>query len=120
MFFDTFGINYAQTQQGNRGNWPFAFPQNTSADTLVNAAAAAMRAIGYNTEFQWTVRAKGALPKDAEPGTATARRPAARSGAQNPRKRGGPNPFVVAGAAFAAGTVLAKLIDWRGHAHPRH
>ena len=31
----------------------------------------------------------------------------------------GPNPFVVAGAAFAAGTVLAKVIDWRGHAHPR-
>ncbi len=30
VFFDTFGINYAQTQQGNRGNWPFAFPQNTS------------------------------------------------------------------------------------------
>jgi len=27
IFFDTFGTNYAQTQQGNRGNWPFAFPQ---------------------------------------------------------------------------------------------
>ncbi len=64
-------------------------------------------------------RAKGALPKDAEPGTATASRPAAPSGAQNPRKRSGPNPFAVAGAAFAAGTVLAKVIDWRGHAHPR-
>jgi hypothetical protein len=64
-------------------------------------------------------RAKGELPKDAEPGTATANRPAAPSGAQNPRKRGGPSPFLVAGAAFAAGTVLAKLIDWRSHAHPR-
>ena len=30
VFFDTFGINYAQTQQGNRGNWPFAFPQSIS------------------------------------------------------------------------------------------
>lgn len=30
VFFDTFGINYAQTQQGNRGNWPFAFPQSVS------------------------------------------------------------------------------------------
>jgi outer membrane receptor protein involved in Fe transport len=30
IFFDTFGINYAQTQQGNRGNWPFAFPQSVS------------------------------------------------------------------------------------------
>jgi hypothetical protein len=25
----------------------------------------------------------------------------------------------VIGVAFAAGVVLAKLIDWRGHAHPR-
>jgi hypothetical protein len=33
--------------------------------------------------------------------------------------KGGPNPFVVAGVALAAGIVLAKLIDWRGHAHPR-
>ncbi|MBW3592535.1 MAG: hypothetical protein KY396_02470 [Actinobacteria bacterium] len=32
---------------------------------------------------------------------------------------GGPNPFVVVGAALAAGIALAKLIDWRGHAHPR-
>ena len=25
----------------------------------------------------------------------------------------------IAGVAFAVGTVLAKLIDWRGHAHPK-
>src|SRR5207253_4019078 len=31
IFFDTFGNNYAQTQQGNRGNWPFAFPQQVTA-----------------------------------------------------------------------------------------
>ena len=65
-------------------------------------------------------RAKGELPKNQEPGT-TARRPAAPSGPQHAgRKRnGGPNPFVVTGAAFGVGTLLAKLIDWRGHAHPR-
>ena len=65
-------------------------------------------------------RAKGELPKDAEPGTG--RRPAAPSGPQIARvkkPRGGPNPFLVAGAAFAVGTLLAKAIDWRGHAHPR-
>jgi len=48
--------------------------------------------------------------------------PQAPSGPQHsPQKspRRGPNPFVVAGAAFAVGIVLAKLIDWRGHAHPR-
>ena len=57
--------------------------------------------------------------KNADPELVTA--PQAPSGPQlSPQKsakRG--NPFVVAGAAFAAGTVLAKLIDWRGHAHPR-
>ncbi len=31
---------------------------------------------------------------------------------------GGRNPFVVIGIALAAGVVLAKLIDWRSHAHP--
>lgn len=32
---------------------------------------------------------------------------------------GGPNPFVIVAAAFAVGVVVAKVIDWRGHAHPR-
>jgi hypothetical protein len=31
----------------------------------------------------------------------------------------GPNPFAVVGAALVLGIVLAKVIDWRGHAHPR-
>ena len=57
----------------------------------------------------------------SESGTTTARRPAAPNGPQHSAKpkRTGPNPFAVAGAAFAVGTVLAKLIDWRSHAHPR-
>jgi hypothetical protein len=33
--------------------------------------------------------------------------------------KGGPSPFLVLGVAFATGIVLAKWIDWRGHAHPR-
>jgi hypothetical protein len=32
---------------------------------------------------------------------------------------GGPNPWLIAGAALAAGIFLAKWIDWRGDAHPR-
>ena len=54
-------------------------------------------------------------------GATTARRPAAPNGPQHPGKSpsAGPNPFVIAGAAFAVGSLLAKLIDWRGHAHPR-
>jgi hypothetical protein len=37
------------------------------------------------------------------------------------RKRGGkgPPPVVVVGAALVAGVLLAKMLDWRGHAHPR-
>jgi hypothetical protein len=35
------------------------------------------------------------------------------------RKNGGPSPLLVVGAAFATGILLAKVIDWRSHAHPR-
>jgi hypothetical protein len=50
--------------------------------------------------------------------------PAASSGPKpkqnkKPKKRGGPPPIVIVGAAFVAGIVLAKVVDWRGHAHPR-
>jgi hypothetical protein len=39
IFYDTFGSNYAQQAQGNRGNWPFAFPQDVSGinTTVPNA-----------------------------------------------------------------------------------
>jgi hypothetical protein len=64
-------------------------------------------------------RAKGRAPADAKPGEGVV----APSGPQlgkRPRGSGrGPNPFVVIGAAFAAGMVLAKVVDWRSHAHPR-
>jgi len=68
-------------------------------------------------------RAKGEAPKDGEPGST----PRAPSGPQHAKPKsksksggGGPNPFLVAGAAFGVGALLAKVIDWRGHAHPRH
>ena len=35
------------------------------------------------------------------------------------RKSGGPSPLLIVGAAFATGILLAKVMDWRGHAHPR-
>ena len=69
---------------------------------------------------QMVARAKGEAPTDTEPGADVV----APSGPQlGPRLKpdggGGPNPFVVVGIAFLLGVVLAKLIDWRGHAHPR-
>jgi hypothetical protein len=57
----------------------------------------------------------------SKPGSTAVREPSAPSGPQHdrPKPSRGPNPFLVAGAAFAVGSVLAKVIDWRGHAHPR-
>jgi hypothetical protein len=63
-------------------------------------------------------RAKGEAPTNQKPGQGTV----APSGPQlgkRPKPRGGPNPFVVLGLAFAAGVLIAKIVDWRGHAHPR-
>jgi hypothetical protein len=31
----------------------------------------------------------------------------------------GPNPFAVIAGAVVAGFAVAKVVDWRGHAHPR-
>ncbi len=57
------------------------------------------------------------------PASTVAKRPAAPSGPQIPKRPkapgAGPNPFLVVGVAFAVGIALAKLIDWRGHAHPK-
>jgi hypothetical protein len=66
-------------------------------------------------------RIRGRLPKDAEPSAGPRRSP---SGPQlgppsSGGKSGGPNPFLVVGVMAAAGVFLAKLVDWRGHAHPR-
>lgn len=62
-------------------------------------------------------RMRGDEPAYASPGT-----PAAPSGPQLGRRGGGsdgPNPFLVVGGALLVGILLAKLIDWRSHAHPR-
>ena len=62
-------------------------------------------------------RIKGEAPTNLQPGQGAVAPAGAQLG-KRPRKRGGPNPFLVLGAAFAVGVVAAKLIDWRGHAHP--
>jgi hypothetical protein len=64
---------------------------------------------------------KPALIKQRLRGRAPA--PSAPSGPQlgeRPKPAGaGPNPFVVVGAALVLGVVAARVLDWRGHAHPR-
>jgi hypothetical protein len=60
-----------------------------------------------------------ATPPPASDGNAPAAEPLDRASAPRRPRGGGPNPWLVIGAAFAAGILAAKVIDWRGHAHPR-
>lgn len=65
-------------------------------------------------------RARGAAPTDQKPGEDVVAPSTPQHGPRSkPPKRGGPNPFVVAGAALVVGVLFAKIVDWRGHAHPR-
>ena len=65
-------------------------------------------------------RARGELPTDEEPGTEVKPALGAQAGERPKPNGGGPNPLAVVAGALAAGIALAKIIDWRGHAHPRH
>jgi hypothetical protein len=66
-------------------------------------------------------RAKGEAPTNEKPGEPR-RAPAAPQLGGRPKpvgKRKGPSPWVVLGGAIVGGYFLAKVVDWRGHAHPR-
>jgi hypothetical protein len=63
-------------------------------------------------------RAKGQAPTDQKPGQGVVAPSAPQLGSRK-KRAGGPNPLLVVGAAFVAGIFIAKVIDWRGHAHPR-
>jgi hypothetical protein len=65
-------------------------------------------------------RAKGEAPTNQKPGQGHVA-PSSPQLGKRPKPKGskGPNPLLVLGVAFAAGIVIAKIVDWRGHAHPR-
>lgn len=65
-------------------------------------------------------RAKGEAPTDEKPGEPR-RAPGGPQLAtpRQPRGSGGRNPWLAVGIALLAGILVAKAIDWRGHAHPR-
>jgi hypothetical protein len=70
-------------------------------------------------------RMHGEAPTDQKPGETTIppspAQPRSRPAPEKHKRRGGgPNPWVVVGAALVAGIFIAKWIDWRGHAHPRY
>ncbi|TML29155.1 MAG: hypothetical protein E6G26_04505 [Actinobacteria bacterium] len=66
-------------------------------------------------------RAKGEAPTNQQPGKTPLSPTSPQLGKRKQKKKsgGGPNPFLIVGVALVAGVVLAKWIDWRGHAHPR-
>jgi hypothetical protein len=63
-------------------------------------------------------RARGEAPKNQAPGE-SAVAPSGPQHGKRPKRNGGPSPLLIVVAAGAAGVLLAKFIDWRGHAHPR-
>jgi len=65
-------------------------------------------------------RAKGEAPTNQKPAQGHVAPSAPQLGKRPKPKRGtGPSPFLILGVAFAAGILIAKIVDWRGHAHPR-
>jgi hypothetical protein len=68
-------------------------------------------------------RAKGEAPTNEKPAEGRVAPAGPQLGERlkpkSERKQGGPSPFLVLGVAFAVGIAVAKVIDWRGHAHPR-
>ena len=64
-------------------------------------------------------RARGEAPTDETPGEPRLAPSAPQVPRAKPPRTGGPSPWIVIGVALATGILLAKLIDWRGHAHPR-
>ena len=63
-------------------------------------------------------RVRGEAPTDQEPGSDVVA-PSVPQHGKRKKSGGGPSPLLVVVAAAAAGVLLAKFIDWRGHAHPR-
>lgn len=64
-------------------------------------------------------RAKGEAPTNQKPAQGAVAPSGPQLGKRLKAKSGGPNPFLIVGIAFVTGIMLAKIADWRGHAHPR-
>ena len=65
-------------------------------------------------------RARGEAPTNQRPGEGVVAPAGPQLGKRpKPRGNGGPNPWLVVGGALAVGILVAKIVDWRGHAHPK-
>ena len=63
-------------------------------------------------------RLRGDLPTNEVPGETRSAPPGPQL-SKRPAGQRRPNPWLVLGAALVVGIGIAKVIDWRGHAHPR-
>jgi hypothetical protein len=90
----------------------------TKADQTVESAADKLEEFVREAQRSGGVKAKGEAPTDGPVRSAPSSGP--QPAQPTPKKKsGGLSPWVVIGAALAVGYVLAKVLDWRGHAHPR-
>jgi hypothetical protein len=62
-------------------------------------------------------RARGENP--SSPPAQAVPKPSGERPKKRKKRKGGPAPLLIVGGALAAGILIAKVIDWRGHAHPR-
>jgi hypothetical protein len=105
-----------------------------AADKLDDLAQQAARDDGVKGKLAEPLAEDAALLRGMRPSQIAARArggPGGEPGARQPlpepqpkprgesMRRGGPSPILLAVGAFAVGLVIAKVIDWRGHAHPR-
>ena len=99
----------------------------TKADQVIDRAADRLRELAEDAAFirklkpsLIAARMKGEAPTDQPAGSAAPATPLRATPKPKPKRTGaGPSPLLIVGAAFVAGIVIAKVIDWRGHAHPR-
>ena len=64
-------------------------------------------------------RARGELPADGRPEEVRAPSGPQLGERPKPPREGGPSVFAVVALALAAGVLIARVVDWRSHAHPR-
>jgi hypothetical protein len=97
------------------------------ADRLASLSERAETAGGVKGKLAGELREDSAFLRKLKPGLMKERlrgergiEPSPADRPKAPKRKGsGPSPFLVAAGAFAVGMLLAKAIDWRGHAHPR-
>jgi hypothetical protein len=94
------------------------------ADRLEELSDKAEAAGGVKAKLVDELRADSAFLRKLKPGLMLERirgdRGIEPSPPKTPKAKGsGPSPFLVAAAAFAIGILAARIIDWRGDAHPR-